>query len=85
MVCSGMGPALWAPPRCTGLMPSVAGLEWEVAGMGGSAQCSLPCPPAAQASIVAALSSDLGKVAQLVEQAGEALASDPAASVQVRL
>ena len=37
-----------------------------------------------QASIVAALSSDLGKVAQLVEQAGEALAADAAASVQVR-
>lgn len=54
-------------------------------GMGGSTQCSLQCPPAAQASIVAALSSDLGKVAQLVEQAGEALASDPAASVQVRM
>ncbi|PSC71466.1 Autophagy-related 11 [Micractinium conductrix] len=36
-----------------------------------------------QASIVAALSSDLNKVQQLVEQASEQVASDPAASVQV--
>lgn len=40
--------------------------------------------PKLQGSIVAALSSDLGKVAQLVEQAGEQVAADPAASVQVR-
>lgn len=33
---------------------------------------------------MAALSSDLAKVAQLVEQAGEALAADAAASVQAR-
>ncbi|KAL4447174.1 hypothetical protein ABPG77_007207 [Micractinium sp. CCAP 211/92] len=36
-----------------------------------------------QASIVAALSSDLGKVQQLLEQTSEQLAADPVASVQV--
>jgi ferredoxin len=40
-------------------------------------------PPTLQASIVAALSSDLNKVQQLVEQASEQLGADPAASVQV--
>lgn len=40
--------------------------------------------PGMQASIVAALSSDLGKVQQLVEQTSEQLAADPVASVQVR-
>lgn len=55
---------------------------------------ALPCPTSSfpwtprvhvvgQASIVAALSSDLNKVQQLVEQASEQVASDPAASVQV--
>jgi hypothetical protein len=34
-------------------------------------------------SIVAALASDLAKVQEVVEQAGQAAAADPAASVQV--
>ena len=43
-----------------------------------------PAPlPTLQASIVAALSSDLSKVQQLVEQASEQLGADPSASVQV--
>ena len=41
-----------------------------------------PPPPPSQASIVAALSSDLSKVQQFVEQAAEQLAADPSASVQ---
>ncbi len=42
-----------------------------------------PLPHPFQASIVAALSSDLGKVQQLLEQTSEQLAADPVASVQV--